>query len=73
MFPLPVIVPAVALQVTAVLLVFETVAVNPCVAPVFSVTAVGDTATLISPGGNVTPTFVPADLVGSAWLVAVTV
>jgi hypothetical protein len=64
------IVPAVADQVTAVLLLPVTVAVNCCVALVMSAADVGliDTAT-----GAVTVTVADADLVVSATLFAVTV
>jgi hypothetical protein len=66
------IVPPVADQVTAVLLVPVTVAVNCCVALVFTVAVPGliDTATT---GAAVTVTLAAADLVESAALVALTV
>jgi len=62
-------VPPVADQVTAVLLLPVTVAVNCCVAPVISEAVVGEMATETA----VTVTVAEADLVVSATLVAVTV
>jgi len=58
------------LQVTAVFVVFVTVAVNCCVAPVATEALVGLTLTAT---GGMTVTDAEADLVGSATLVAVTV
>jgi hypothetical protein len=68
--PLEETLPAVADQVTAVLLLPLTVAVNCCVPPVSSEVETGeiDTAT-----GALTVTVAEADLVLSATLVAVTV
>lgn len=63
------IVPPVALHVTAVLVVPVTVAVNCCVRPVRSATDVGLTVTPTA----VTVTVADADFVGSAALVALTV
>jgi hypothetical protein len=62
-------VPPVADQVTAVLLLPVTVAVNCCVAPVMSAAVVGAMETETT----VTVTVAAADLVVSATLVAVTV
>ena len=62
--------PAVADQVTAVLLVPVTVAENCCVPPVRSEADVGDTEIAT---GAATVTVAEADLVVSAALVAVTV
>ena len=62
--------PAVADQVTAVLLVPVTVAENCCVPPVGSEADVGDTEITT---GAATVTVAEADLVVSAALVAVTV
>ena len=62
--------PAVADQVTAVLLVPVMVAVNCCVPPVRSEVDVGDTEIAT---GAATVTVADADLVVSAALVAVTV
>ena len=62
-------VPPVAVQVTAVLLLPVTVAVNCCVAPVISEAVVGEMVTAT----RETVTVAEADLVGSATLVAVTV
>jgi len=69
--PLDEIVPPVADQVTAVLLLPVTVAVNCCVPPVARDAEPGamDTATT----GGLTATVADADLVESALLVAVTV
>jgi len=61
--------PPVADQVTAVLLLPVTVAVNCCVAPVISEAVVGEMVTATA----VTVTVAEADLVVSATLVAVTV
>src|SRR6266480_2777062 len=74
------IVPTVALppvtpltcQVTAVLLVFCTVAVNCCVPPAPTVAATGEIVTLTTAVG-VMVTCAEADFVGSAWDTAVTV
>ena len=68
--PTVVIVPPVAVQVTAVLVVPLTVAVNCCVPPVVSEAVVGLIATAT---GTVTVTVAEADFVVSATLVAVTV
>ena len=65
-------VPPVADQVTAVLLLPVTVAVNCCVAPVWSDAEVGLMLTATTGGGEVTVTLAEADLVLSATLVAVT-
>jgi len=65
-------VPPVADQVTAVLLLPVTVAVNCCVAPVISEAVVGEIETETTTG-TVTVTVAAADLVGSATLVALTV
>jgi len=61
--------PAVADQVTAVLLEPVTLAENCCVPPVWSETDVGDTEIAT---GALTVTAAEADLVVSAMLVAVT-
>ena len=61
--------PQLALQVTAVFVVFFTVAVKECVALVSRLTLVG--ATVIDTG-TVTVTVACAHLVGSATLVALT-
>ena len=66
-------VPPVADQVTAVLLLPVTVAVNCCVAPVWSDAEVGLMLTATTGGGEVTVTLAEADFVLSATLVAVTV
>ena len=66
-------VPPVADQVTAVLLLPVTVAVNCCVPPVCSDADVGLMLTAITGGGAVTVTVAEADFVLSATLVAVTV
>jgi len=66
------IVPAVAVQVTLVLLVPITVAVNCCVPPVTSEAEVGETET-DTVAGAVTVTVADADLVLSETLVALTV
>jgi len=57
------------LQVTAVLVVPVTVAVNCCCAPVTTLAAVGETETAT---GAAIVTVAEAALVGSAWEVAVT-
>ena len=62
-------VPPAAVQVTAVLLLPVTVAVNCCVAPVISDAVVGEMETETA----VTVTIAAADLVVSATLVALTV
>ena len=67
------IVPPVADQVTAVLLVPVTVAVNCWVAPAKSEADVGLTLTATTGGGAVTVTVAVADLLLSATLVARTV
>jgi len=63
--------PAVADQVTAVLLEPATVAVNCCVPPVNSEEEVGEIV-IDTTGGALTVTAAEADLVVSAMLVAVT-
>jgi len=63
-------VPPVADHVTAVLLLPVTVAVNCCVAPVWSDAEVGLMLTATTGGGEVTVTLAEADLVLSATLVA---
>lgn len=68
---MPEIVPPSVLQVTAVLLEFDTVAVMFWLAEVLSDTELGETVTLTG-GAGVTVTIVVADLEVSAWLVAVT-
>ena len=65
--------PSVANQLTAVLVVPVTVAVNCCVRPVKSAAEVGLMLTAITGGGAVTVTVAVADLVVSATLVARTV
>ena len=65
-------VPPVADQVTAVLLLPVTVAVNCWMAPVISEALVGEMETETTTGA-VTVTVAAADLVGSATLVALTV
>lgn len=65
--------PAVALHVTAALLVPDTLAVNCCVAPVCRAAAVGVKVTLMTGGGAVTVTVAEAVLAESATLLAVTV
>ena len=65
------IVPTVADQVTAVLVVPVTVAVNCCVPPVCSDAEVGLMLTTTGGGGAVTVTMAKADFVLSATLVAV--
>ena len=67
--PVVEIVPALAFQVTAVLLVPVIVAENCCVPPVWSEADVGDTEIAT---GALTVTAAEADLVVSAMLVAVT-
>ncbi len=62
--------PAVADQVTAVLLEPLTLAVNCCVPPVSSEADVGE---IVTATGALTVTVAEADLVASATLVAVTV
>ncbi len=62
--------PAVADQVTAVLLEPLTLAVNCCVPPVSSETEVGE---IVTATGALTVTVADADLVVSATLVAFTV
>jgi len=62
----------VADQVTAVLLLPVTVAVNCCVAPVWSEADVGPMLTATTGGGAVTVTVAEADFVLSATLMAVT-
>jgi len=70
--PLDEMLPPLADQATAVLLVPVTEAVNCCVAPVESATETGEME--IETGtGTLTATVAEADLVGSAALVAVTV
>ncbi len=69
--PLLLIVPPVAVQVTPVLAVPETVAVNCCVAPVDRAAMPGETP-MATEGVVDTVTMAEADLVGSATLVAVT-
>ena len=64
-------VPAVAFQVTPVLLVPLTVAVNCCLPPVPTAAEVGEIVTDTT--GALTFTVADADLVASATLVAVTV
>ena len=59
-------------QVTAVLAVPVTVAVNCCVAPTASETAVGEMLMAIGFAGAVTVTVALADLLESAWLTALT-
>src|SRR6266853_794790 len=59
-------------QVTAVLLVFCTVAANCCVLPAPTVADTGEIVTLTTAGG-VTVTWAEADFVASAWDTAVTV
>src|SRR5882757_4772451 len=59
-------------QVTAVLLVFCTVAANCCVPPAPTVADTGEIVTLTTAGG-VTVTWAEADFVGSAWDTAATV
>ena len=71
--PVPVIVPPVALQVTAVLVALPTVAVKLWVAPVFSDTESGEMVTFTAAAGRETAICDTAFLVLSAWLVAVTV
>ena len=66
------IVPALADQVTAVLVVPVTVAVNCWVAPVCNDADVGLMLTATGGGGAVTVTVADADFVVSAALVAVT-
>ncbi len=68
--PLVVMVPPVAVQVTAVLVVPVTVAVNCWVPPVMSEAEVG---AMLTATGIVTVTVAEADFVESATLVAVTV
>ena len=63
-------VPPVVVQVTAVLLLPVTVALNCCVAPVWTEAEVGDTDTAT---GAETVTLAEADFVVSATLVAFTV
>ena len=65
------IVPAVADQLTVVLVLPVTVAVNCCVAPVCMDAEVGLMLTTIGGGGAVTVTVADADFVVSAALVAV--
>ena len=65
--------PALADQVTAVLLVPRTVAENCCVLPEVRVVLVGETVTLTVDPEGPTAITAPAFLVGSAALVAVTV
>jgi hypothetical protein len=68
--PLALIVPAFAVHVTALLLALFTVAESWYVCPPYSVRADGTTLTEI--GGDSVEA-AEADLVGSSWLVAVTV
>ena len=70
--PPVVMLPALAVQVTAGLLLPVTVAVNCCVAPVISEAVAGAMETETTTGA-VTVTVAAADLVGSATLVALTV
>ena len=65
--------PPVADQVTAVLVVPVTVAVNCWVPPVCSDAEIGLTLTTMGGGGAVTVTVADADFVVSATLVALTV
>jgi len=69
--PLEETLPAVADQVTTVLLLPVTVAVNCCVAPAASDTEPGETDTAIT--GALTITVADAELLESATLVVVTV
>jgi hypothetical protein len=68
--PVCVIVPLVALHVTALLEALATVAVNCWVAPGATLAVVGDTVTVST--GTAMVTAAVADLVLSCWLVAVT-
>lgn len=70
--PPGVMLPPVVVQVTAVLLVPEMVAVNCCVAPVVKPAMPGEMP-MATAGAVATLTMADADLVGSATLVAVTV
>ena len=69
----PEIVPPVADQVTAIVVVPVTVAVNCCVPPVCTDAELGLMFTPTGGGGTVTLTLAEADFVLSAALVAVTV
>ena len=67
--PVPLQPEPLRLQMTAVLLVFATVAVNCCLPPIGTVAVAGETVT---PTGRLIVTDAVADLVGSATDVAVT-
>ena len=74
--PVPVIVPLLALQVTAALLLLATVAVTDCAAPVITVNDCGERLTLTVGGGGggaVTVTVALATFAVFCTLVALTV
>ena len=64
--------PSCTLQVTAVLVVFVTVAENARVPPVVMLADAGEMETATAADGAVTFTTAVADFVVSAWLVATT-
>ena len=73
LLPVPLIVPPVLLQVTAVFVALLTVALKLCAAPLFMLSESGEMATLTWPGRGLTLILELALIVTFAWLVAVAV